>query len=65
MNNGASWAAVVFAVAMIFFIVWLEVVLVQWLLGLFGYHFGWWTTLGIIFVIDLVFGKIRFSVKKR
>ena len=65
MNKEESWAAAFFAVAVVIFFVWLEVVLVQWLLGLFGYHFGWWTTLGIIFVIDLVFGRIRFSVKKR
>ena len=65
MNNEETWAAAFFAVAVVIFFLWLEVVLVQWLLGLFGYHFGWWTTLGIIFVIDLVFGRIRFSVKKR
>lgn len=64
MNNGASWAAVVFAAVVIFFfLLWLEVILVQWLLGLFGFHFGWWTTLGIILVVDLMFGRsaVRFQ----
>ena len=64
MNNGTTWAAVVFAVAMIFFFLWLEVVLVQWLLGLFGFEFGWWTTLGIILVVDLVFGRSAVRFRK-
>ena len=64
MNNGTTWAAVVFAVAMIFFFLWLEVTLVQWLLGLFGFQFGWWTTLGIILVVDLVFGRSAVRFRK-
>lgn len=55
MRDETSWAAAFFAVAVIMFFVWLEVALVQWVLGLFGFHFGWWTTFGIILVINLVF----------
>ena len=64
MNNETTWAAVIFAVAMIFFFLWLEVTLVQWLLGLFGFQFGWWTTLGIILVVDLVFGRSAVRFRK-
>lgn len=65
MNNGATWAAVVFAAVVIFFfLLWLEVILVQWLLGLFGFQFGWWTTLGIILVVDLVFCRSAVRFRK-
>lgn len=65
MNNGATWPAVVFAAVVIFFfLLWLEVILVQWLLGLFGFQFGWWTTLGIILVVDLVFGRSAVRFRK-
>ena len=32
----------------------LETLAVQWLLGLFGWHFGFWTVMGMIFVVDFL-----------
>lgn len=36
-----------------------EVLLAQWLLGLFGWNFGFWTVFGILIVIDILIGGRR------
>ena len=35
-----------------------EVLVAQWLLGLFGYRFGFWTVLGIVFAVEFLVGCI-------
>ena len=62
-RDNASWAASFFAVMVVLFFVWLEVVLLQWLLGLFGFHFSWWTAFGILLVVDLLLGNFKTSGK--
>lgn len=49
--------AFVLLVSMALFI--LEVLLFQWFLGLFGCDFGFWTVVGIIFVLDIVATKFK------
>jgi hypothetical protein len=42
-------------VAVLAFLV-VEVLVAQWLLGLFGWHFGFFTVLGIILAVQFLFG---------
>ena len=51
--------AVLFIVFMI-----VEVLVVRWALGLFGWHFGFWTTFGIMCAVNMLFGGLRVTVRK-
>ena len=59
MKNEETWAiaAGIVLVCLALFLV--EVIALKWFFGLFGLHFGFWTTAGIIFVIDIVASKFR------
>ena len=42
----------------------LDTLIGQWLLGLFGWHFGFWRTLGIIMALHFILGGITVRVRR-
>ena len=56
---------VIVALILIFGIVFLEAIALQWLLAQFGVIVGFWKALGMLFVIDFILGSIKLSVRNK
>ena len=49
--------------ALIIGIVFLEAIALQWLLAQFGMEIGFWKSIGMLFVIDFIFGSMFRSIR--
>lgn len=56
---------VIVVMLLIFGIVCLEALALQWLLAQFGVTVGFWKSLGMLFVIDFILGSIKLSVRNK
>ena len=41
---------------------WIETLVLQWLLSVFGYQLGFWTCLGILFAVDFLLEVFKFGL---
>lgn len=56
---------IIVALILIFGIVCLEAVALQWLLAQFGVTVSFWKSLGMLFVIDFILGSIKMTVRNK
>ena len=58
-NGDYSWSVLIAGLVIVAAIAVVEAFVIKWVLGMIGYHVGFWPAFGILLLIEIVAGKFR------
>ena len=58
-NGGYSWGVLIAGLVIAAAIAVVEALVIKWVLGMIGYHVGFWAAFGVLLLIDIVAAKFR------